>query len=89
MFVLCLGRDTLVVRGLVGGVVLLYAVIEYPNISFNLESEHFSPTSGGLYSLVGSGDGGGGDSTVHEMVLVIPMLVKSVWSVCGLEWCFH
>ena len=77
------------VRGLVGGVVLLYAVIEYPNISFNLESEHFSPTSGGLYSLVGSGDGGGGDSTVHEMVLVIPMLVKSVWSVCGLEWCFH
>ena len=36
----------------------------------NLESEHFSATSGGLYSLVGSGDVGGGDSTVHEMVLV-------------------
>jgi hypothetical protein len=35
----------------------------------NLESEHFSATSGGLYSLVGSGDenGGGGASTVHEM----------------------
>ena len=35
----------------------------------NLESEHFSATSGGLYSLVGSGDanGGGGASTVHDM----------------------
>lgn len=52
-------------------VCFLYAVIECYNIPFNLESEHFSATSGGLYSLVGSGDGGGGDSTVHEMVLVI------------------
>ena len=42
----------LVVRGLVGCGVLLYAVIEYYNISFDLESEHFSATSGGLYSLI-------------------------------------
>lgn len=35
----------------------------------DLESEHFSATSGGLFSLVGSGDenGGGGANTVHEM----------------------
>ena len=67
-----------------GGGVLLYAVIECYNIPFNLESEHFSATSGGLYSLVGCGDadGGGGDSTVREMVLVIAMLVNSIWSVC-------
>jgi hypothetical protein len=39
------------------------------SLLINLESEHFSATSGGLYSLVGSGDenGGGGASTVHEM----------------------
>ena len=77
------GVVMLVVRGLVGCGVLLYAVIEYYNISFDLESEHFSATSGGLYSLVGSGDVGGGDSTVHEMVLVKSMLVNSIWSVCG------
>jgi hypothetical protein len=57
-----------VAGGLVGGgVVVCYG--QGSQCPFNnLESEHFSATSGGLYSLVGSGDahGGGGDSTVHE-----------------------
>ena len=59
--------------GGVGGGVCYDQVSQY-NISSNLESKHFSATSGGLYSLVGgSGVGGGGDSTVHEMVLVNSM----------------